>query len=211
MPFLNDQEFEDLQQEIKSLSSKNEDLENELAEKEEEIGDIKSIARNRNILLSFLAGVTIATTVYFYQQQAPSSVDVDAIKKEEATRVLDSISNAGYDTQNEYADDYNSEDNSGDGGSVSLEEGIKKVKEGIKDQLVYSVQIGAFTERKYPLLSETIAGTLSNSDYLRYSIGLFTTKKEAQNFRKQLLKLGFRDAFVASYRNGKRQEIIKPY
>ena len=61
------------------------------------------------------------------------------------------------------------------------------------------------------ILSKTIAGTLSNEEYLRYSIGLFSTLKEAQNFRRQLLRLGFDDAFVASYINGERQEIHKPY
>ena len=48
----------------------------------------------------------------------------------------------------------------------------------IKNEVVYSVQIGAFTNKKYPLLSKTIAGTLSNEEYLRYSIGLFSTLKE---------------------------------
>lgn len=212
MPFLNDQEFENLQQEIKDLNSKNEEFEAELAEKEEEIGDVKSVARNRNILLSFLSGVSIAAAVYFFQKQSPGgNINIDEIKRTEATRVLDSITDAG--GNDEYADNYDDSatDDTGDEESVSLEQGISSVKNKIKNEVVYSVQIGAFTEKRYPLLSESIAGILSKDDYLRYSVGLFTTLKEAQSFRKQLIKLGFDDAFVASYVNGKRQEIQNPY
>ncbi len=205
MPFLNDQEYEDLQEQIKSLNSKNEDLETELSDKEEELGDVKSTARNRNILLSFLSGVSIAAAVYFFQNQSGSNVDVSEIKRAEATRVLDSIADLTAD--NDFNDD--SDNDNGDG--TGLESGISKIKQNIANEVVYSVQIGAFTNKKYPLLSKTIAGTLSNEEYLRYSIGLFSTLKEAQNFRRQLLRLGFDDAFVASYINGERQEIHKPY
>ena len=188
---------------------KNEDLKSELSEKEEEIGDVKSTARNRNILLSFLSGVSIAAAVYFFQNQSPSSVNIDEIKRAEATRVLDSIGDitANSDYSDSESDDYDSSED----GSTGLESGISKIKQNIENEVVYSVQIGAFTNKKYPLLSKTIAGTLSNEEYLRYSIGLFSTLKEAQNFRRQLLKLGFDDAFVASYINGERQEIHKPY
>jgi hypothetical protein len=204
MPFLNDQEYEDLQEKLKNLNSKNEELETELSEKEEELGDVKSTARNRNILLSFLSGISIAAAVYFFQNQSGTNVNIDEIKKAEATRVLDSISDLT--ANNDYDDD-----DSGDDETTGLESGISKIKSNIKNEVVYSVQIGAFTNKKYPLLSKTIAGTLSNEEYLRYSIGLFSTLKEAQNFRRQLLKLGFNDAFVASYVNGKRKEIHKPY
>ena len=207
MPFLNDQEYEDLQEQLKNLNSKNEELETELSEKEEELGDVKSTARNRNILLSFLSGVSIAAAVYFFQNQSGSTVNIDEIKQTEATRVLDSISNLTANTDDDLDDSDDDNDNTG---STGLESGINKIKNNIKNEVVYSVQIGAFTNKKYPLLSKTIAGTLSNEEYLRYSIGLFSTLKEAQDFRRQLLKIGFDDAFVASYVNGKRKEIHKP-
>ncbi|AUC14875.1 hypothetical protein BTO06_06870 [Tenacibaculum sp. SZ-18] len=205
MPFLNDQEYEDLQEQIKILNSKNEDLETQLSEKEEELGDVKSTARNRNILLSFLSGVSIAAAVYFSQNQSGSNLEVSEIKRAEATRILDSIADVTADS--DYNDDLDVDANEGN----SSESEISKIKTNIENEIVYSVQIGAFTNKKYPLLSKTIAGTLSNEEYLRYSIGLFSTLKEAQNFRRQLLRLGFDDAFVASYINGERQEIHKPY
>ena len=209
MPFLNDQELENLQQEIKDLNSKNEELENELSERIEEVGDVKSTARNRNILLSFLAGIAIAFAVYFYKNGADSNLG--KIKKQEANRVLDSINDANdSDSYDENEDSYENEDALSDN-STSTTEAISSIKQNIKGETVYSVQIGAFTEKSYPLLSESFTAILSNGEYLRYSIGVFKTLKEAQNFRKQLLKMGFEDAFVASFINGNRQQIHKPY
>ncbi len=216
MPFLNDQELENLQQEIKDLNSKNEELENELSERIEEVGDVKSTARNRNILLSFLAGIAIAFAVYFYKNGA--GANLGKIKKQEANRVLDSINDANdsdsydenEDSYDENEDSYENEDSLSDN-STSTTEAISSIKQNIKGETVYSVQIGAFTEKSYPLLSESFTAILSNGEYLRYSIGVFKTLKEAQNFRKQLLKMGFEDAFVASFINGNRQQIHKPY
>lgn len=204
MPFLNDQELENLQQEIKDLNIKNEALEIEISERIEEIGDIKSTARNRNILLSFFAGVAIAFAVYFYQNG--SSVDVSEIKKQEATRVLDSISDAS-----SYADDSYDDDEQNTEDSLTASEAVENLKSEVSGQKLYSVQIAALTERNYPVLSKTIAGTLTNDEYLRYSVGLFDSLKEAQKFRKALVNMGFEDAFVASYVNGQRQEIENPY
>ena len=208
MPFLNDQELEDLQQEIKDLNSKNEDLENELNEKVEEIADVKSVSRNRNIILSFIAGISLALAYFAYQGKFgdPTS-KTSALNQEQIDRIIDSVQTANSDNYQDesYNDEYDDEGSSTGNGKISA------IKDGIKGKTVYSVQIGAFTEKRYPLLSKTIAGNLSDDDYLRYSIGLFETLKEAQNFRRQLLKYGFEDAFVASYINGKRQQIHKPY
>ncbi|PHO01812.1 sporulation protein, partial [Rhodobacteraceae bacterium 4F10] len=41
----------------------------------------------------------------------------------------------------------------------------------------------------------------------KYSLGLYTTLDEAKGLQKELIKIGFNDAFVASYINGKRQKI----
>ena len=43
--------------------------------------------------------------------------------------------------------------------------------------------------------------------FYKYSLGAFETLEEAQYFRKNVLNLGFHDAFVASYQNGQRLNI----
>lgn len=40
--------------------------------------------------------------------------------------------------------------------------------------------------------------------FYAYSVGNFETLEEAQKFRQELVAMGFNDAFVASYRDGKR-------
>lgn len=202
MPFLNDQEHEELQDKITALSAKNEALKSTLSELEEELGDVKSTARNRNILLSCLSGILIALSLYFYQNQSISEQDIEAIKNTESNKILDSVSESTDIADEDYDDSSDIQTNIN---------GIEKIKDNVMNKVVYSVQIAAFTNKKYPLLSKTIAGTMSNEEYLRYSIGLFATLKEAQKFRYQLIKLGFKDAFVASYLNGKRQKIHNPY
>ena len=92
----------------------------------------------------------------------------------------------------------------------SVDDSINTIKNNINGEKIYSVQIGAFSENSYTLLSETLAGISSNGELFKYSIGLFKTLSEAQDFRKELVKIGFEDAFVASYVNGVRKGIENP-
>ena len=57
----------------------------------------------------------------------------------------------------------------------------------------------------------THQGAVKTNPFYSYSLGNFETLKEAQNFRKQLVDIGFDDAFVASYKEGKRIQIEDPY
>ena len=59
------------------------------------------------------------------------------------------------------------------------------------------------------MISEnTLVGIASKNDELfKYSIGLFEALSEAKKMKTELVKIGFQDAFVASYINGERQKI----
>jgi hypothetical protein len=70
----------------------------------------------------------------------------------------------------------------------------------------YRVQIGLF--RKFD-----ITDFLNNVKFIeyervdgmiRYSLGNFQTEQEAENFKKELRKMGIKDAFVSEYKDGKR-------
>ena len=204
MPFLNDDELNSLHKTIDTAQDKLNETNDELEEikeslhnSEEKLKKTKKSKSLQNIILSILAGIGLALAFYFYNNSS-NSINIENIKKAEATRILDSISANSYTTQN------NSNTNN------SFEDSIESVKSNISGEKIYSVQVGAFTQNKYALLSETLAGITSNGDMFKYSIGLFKTLKEAQNFRRELVKIGFRDAFVASYIDGIRQEIEHP-
>lgn len=86
-------------------------------------------------------------------------------------------------------------------------------KELLENDVVYAVQIKSFIDGNVNIASETILNSvvIKDNPFLSYSLGAFKTLKEAQSFRYELIKLGFEDAFVASYKNGKRHKIEDPY
>ena len=83
----------------------------------------------------------------------------------------------------------------------------------IKQQVVYSVQVKSLRDSNLDLTHNGLTNTfvVKSNPFLRYSIGVFETIDEARIFRKHLVKIGFDDAFVASYQNGKRIKIESPY
>ncbi|XLS27593.1 SPOR domain-containing protein [Flavobacteriaceae bacterium M23B6Z8] len=83
----------------------------------------------------------------------------------------------------------------------------------LQNQKVYTVQVAAFEENKLSLLPVSLNNTqmVRNNPFYSYSLGVFETLKEAQSFRYELSKLGFDDAFVVSYVDGRRVKVEEPY
>lgn len=81
------------------------------------------------------------------------------------------------------------------------------------DSIIYAVQVGAFEEQMISMRSETVQNIKEYQigPYYKYALGHFEGLEEAQRFRKELLKMGFKDAFVASYQNGSRIRIENPW
>ena len=81
------------------------------------------------------------------------------------------------------------------------------IDEKIPDGLVFKVQIGAF---KTPLPNNTfkglspIIGQTTPSGYIRYMAGNFNKYESANAVKNDLRSLGYNDAFVVVYFNGKR-------
>ncbi|MFN5182576.1 MAG: SPOR domain-containing protein, partial [Bacteroidota bacterium] len=75
------------------------------------------------------------------------------------------------------------------------------------DGLVFTVQVGAF---KNPVPNSTfkgltpVNGTQTSTGFIRYQAGMFDVYKEANAAKNDLVKLGFKDAFVAVYKNNQR-------
>jgi len=92
---------------------------------------------------------------------------------------------------------------------LSLVKEFYLAKNFLEKETIYSVQIKSFVDNNLTLSSQSLNNTLfvKTNPFYSYSIGNFETLKEAQKFRKQLVDMGFDDAFVASYKEGKRLKI----
>ena len=206
MPYLSEEDLTSLhgkideaQKELEETNTSLEETQENLKTKDESLQKVKKNAKIQNIILSILAGIALALAFFFYNKKgSSSSIDITEIQKLEAERVIDSIQNSP---------SFTAINSTSDSNSTSVED----IKNTLTGKKVFSVQIGAFSDRNYALLSESIAGIgTNNGDLFKYSVGLFDNLQEAQDFRRELVKIGFRDAFVASYIDGVRQEIEHP-
>lgn len=201
MPFLDEQELASLHQEIHDANVRRDDIEQELKNKQKKLDTLKRKSRGINLFFATLAGFAFAGIVFLYQQKKEDNpsldINIETIRQETKNQILDSIANIEYENTENTVE--------------SVDKSVESIKNGIRDREIYSVQIGIFSEKKHAVLSETFAGISSTQEgLLKYSIGLFNTLEEAQKFRKSLVIIGFKDAFVAAYVNGKRKRIENP-
>lgn len=96
---------------------------------------------------------------------------------------------------------------------LSLVKEYYLAKKFLEKEMIYSVQVKSFVDNNVTLASEALTNTMfvKTNPFYSYSLGNFQTLEEAQSFRKELVDIGFEDAFVASYKEGKRIKIEDPY
>lgn len=82
----------------------------------------------------------------------------------------------------------------------------------LDEEVVYTVQVAALMDERVPLVSEELMNLNVYKDlpYTKYTMGRFTDVKDARQLRKALMDLGFKNAFVVSYKKDKRLKIIDP-
>ncbi|MEO1485113.1 MAG: SPOR domain-containing protein [Bacteroidota bacterium] len=198
MPFIEENDLLDLHKDIDKAQIINERLLDQIKFKNKDLSKLKL---QRNILLGitlfFVVG-TLAITSFTAGLSSKNALDnqnvlvsidsLDAVK----TR-LDNLR-----LQNE---------------ELSLVKEFYLAKEFLEKDKIYSVQIKSFVENNVTLASEALTNTLfvKTNPFYAYSLGNFETLDEARDFREQLVKMGFNDAFVASYQDGKRVQIEDPY
>ena len=84
----------------------------------------------------------------------------------------------------------------------------------LPEGLIFKVQIGAFHK---VLPSEIfkgiqpLTGETTRPGWVRYCAGLFKTFEPANIVKKEIQKIGYKDAFVVAYFNGKRIELNEAY
>jgi hypothetical protein len=73
----------------------------------------------------------------------------------------------------------------------------------------YSVQVGAYEKRDLQLYDGSLMQfrMFKDDNLFKYSLGVFSSYEEAHRFRKEMLQLGLKGAFVQAYSGGKPIQI----
>ncbi|WP_459209193.1 hypothetical protein [Aquimarina rhabdastrellae] len=231
MPEIREEDLVALYDQINDAENKKAELEYIVDYKEKKI--VKSY-KEKKTLIAIILGVIIINILSFgyliyvdkIQLSTPEKKQVatqeveeitplkEISEQEETTTVIDSISQ---DTI------------SNNGGEAILSEEEKLVIQEEKEKLeelrefylaknlldkekIYTVQISAIASENQEI--SLISDNLSNhriyrdNEYLKFSLGIFETLAEAQEFRKILIDTGFRKGiFIISYKNGRRLQI----
>ena len=96
--------------------------------------------------------------------------------------------------------------NTEDASKLSFQKQHHSVDAGV----VFKVQVGAFRNRnlaKYLDNNPNFSGDTDADGSRKYTLGYFDGYWEADNFKKYLREMGVKDAWVVSYRDGKRVPI----
>ncbi len=196
MAFITDEELQDLKDQVYKAEEATQSakyISEKAVEDEKENSRKFKIA---TIILGILAVLGVAGTVYFMnfgatgmisEKDHKSQVSVLENKVSELEGTLQNLS------MNQELDSENTGESAG----------------SIEDELVYAVQIGAFEEKNLSMFSDNFVNfkEIKSEGYNKYALGNFETLAEAKRFRRELVKLGFRNAFIGSYQNGKRIKI----
>ncbi len=197
MPFITDEELQDFKDQIEKAeeSKRTSDYMREKAIKDEQENSRKF--KIATIILGIVALLGVAGTIYFMKFSKPSNMisqkdhnTQKSILEGKITELEETIQNLSMNQ------DINGNDSGESAGSLD-------------DELVYAVQIGAFEEKNLSMYSENFVNfrEIKSGGFNKYALGNFETLNEAKKFRRELVKLGFRNAFIASYQNGKRRKI----
>ncbi len=198
MPFIEESDLLELHKDIDKAQIINERLLDQIKFKNKEL---KRSKIQRNILAGFTALFLIGALALFSFTAGLSSSK--SLENQNLLVSIDSLD--AVKTRIENLSQQNEE--------LSLVNEFYLAKKFLEKEKVYSVQVKSFVENNVTLASEALTNTLfvKTNPFYSYSLGNFETLSEAQKFRKQLVEMGFDDAFVASYKDGKRVKIEDPY
>lgn len=193
MPFIEENDLLDLHKDIEKSQIINERLLDQIKFKNK---DLKKLKIQRNVFITitglFLVGTLAITSFTAGLSSSKTNQDNILVSIDSLDAIKTRMDNLKIQNQ-----------------ELSLVNEFYLAKEFLDKETIYSVQVKSFVENNVTLASEALTNTLfvKTNPFYAYSLGNFETLEEAQNFRKQLVNIGFSDAFVASYKDGKRVKI----
>ncbi|WP_024771883.1 SPOR domain-containing protein [Aquimarina macrocephali] len=198
MPIITDEELQGFKDQIEKVEESKRAIE---YTRDKAVKDEKENSRKfkiATIILGIIALLGVAGTVYFMNFNTPDNMISQKKHKSEVTTRDTKIAELTETIKNLSMNQELDSNSTGGGNGRSLE-----------DELVYAVQIGAFESIDLSMYSENFVNfrQIKSGGYNKYALGNFETLNEAKKFRRQLVRLGFRNAFIASYQNGERLQI----
>ncbi|WP_299187037.1 hypothetical protein [uncultured Aquimarina sp.] len=201
MPYISDDELLDFQVQIDNAKEEkratNYTHTKALREEQENSRKFKIAT----IILGIIALLGVAGTIYFMKFNTPDNLIAKSeskaksdILKNKIAELEETIKNLSMDQEINATNNNTSE---------------QQEKASLQGELVYAVQIGAFEEKDLSLYSDKFVNfkQIKAGSFNKYALGNFASLAEAKKFRRELVGLGFRGAFIASYQNGKRIKI----
>ncbi len=198
MPFITDEELQGYKDQIEKAEESKRAIDyarNKAVKDERENSQKFKIAA---IILGIIALLGVAGTVYLMNFSTPKNAitqkKYNAEVKTRDDKIVELEETIKNMAMNQEID--NQENQSGSAGSL-------------EDKLIYAVQIGAFEDKDLSMYSENFVNfkEIKSGNFNKYALGNFETLNEAKRFRRELVSLGFRNAFIASYQNGNRIKI----
>lgn len=200
MPFIEESDLLELHKDIDKAQIINERLLDQIKIKNKEL---KKSKVQRNVLAA-VTGLFVMATLWITSYTAGVTSRGNSIEQQNNLLVsIDSLD--AIKTRIDNLKEQNEE--------LSLVKEYYLAKKFLEKEKIYSVQVKSFVDNNVTLASEALTNTLfvKTNPFYSYSLGNFQTLEEAQLFRKELVEIGFKDAFVASYKEGKRLKIEDPY
>lgn len=196
MPYLSEEELSELKTQIEDAQEQKRVTDfahtKALRDEKEKANKFKIAT----IILGAVALLGVAGTIYFMNFNTPDNM---ISKKKYKSRV--SVLEKKIEEQTQNINDLN----------IALEsKGETTTSSGsLNDQVIYAVQIGAFEDKDLSLYSDKFVNfrEIKSQGFNKYALGNFETLEEAKRFRREMVKLGFRNAFIASYQNDQRIKI----
>ncbi|WP_108805254.1 SPOR domain-containing protein [Aquimarina sp. Aq107] len=201
MPYISDDELLDFQVQIDNAKEEkratNYTHTKALREEQENSRKFKIAT----IILGIIALLGVAGTIYFMKFNTPDNLIAKSESKAKSDILKNKIAELEETIKNLSMDQ---EINATNNNASEQQE-----KASLQGELVYAVQIGAFEEKDLSLYSDKFVNfkQIKAGSFNKYALGNFASLAEAKKFRRELVGLGFRGAFIASYQNGKRIKI----
>ena len=193
MPFIDENDLLDLHKDVEKAQIINERLLDQINFKNK---DLKRYKIQRNVLLGFLGLFVIG---FLAIGSYTAGVNTSVTTPDNYLVSVDSLE--AYKARMNNLKQQNQE--------LSLVKEFYLAKQFLEKDKIYSVQIKSFVDNNVSLASNALTNTMFSkaNPYYSYSIGTYSTLEEAQELRKVLIEAGIKDAFVASYKDGKRLKI----